>query len=418
MGGDSSVATDQFSHPYCNDLYVPVGEPRMNSERKDASAPTNNLKLYERRPNLLKSAFSGIWSVRLPASIAPIPRTGHFYVYDQDEHRLFVGYGIDSQNQTMSDLWCLDTHTHKWNKIRLTGSIYSGRSGSRAIILKNPNSNPNNTNFNNNFANDSDNTETSQICRLIIFGGFAEQSYYADLHAIDIMSDGTGIVSPISTTGEAPSPRSSPIFVKYEKYIYLWGGFNGEWPTSLHVLDLETLNWTEHPQDIAGRITVPGVILQNRYFAYGGSKSGGMIVLDFESRNILLTPTTGSEPPSGVLGSGMALVERYLFFFGGKAASNWTLMYACDIEKMWWFVFHVMPDGDTVSIADGTISELGLFMLPRIHSFAVCYVREMRQIMACLGAPEKDPPPLFIVNIGEAMGVIHLREDMLDMIPK
>jgi hypothetical protein len=80
---------------------------------------------------------------------------------------------------------------------------------------------------------------------------------------------------------------------------------------------------------------------------------------------------------------------------------------------MWWFVFHVMPDGDSVSIADGSISEMGLFMLPRLHSFGMCYVQERREIMAFLGSPERDPPPLFVVSVGEALSVIHLREDMI-----
>jgi hypothetical protein len=88
-------------------------------------------------------------------------------------------------------------------------------------------------------------------------------------------------------------------------------------------------------------------------------------------------------------------------------------MYACDVTRMWWFVFHIMPDGETVSLADGSVSQLGLFMLPRIHSCAICYAEEKRQIVAFLGYPEKDPPPLFVVSCGEALGVINLRDDML-----
>jgi hypothetical protein len=80
---------------------------------------------------------------------------------------------------------------------------------------------------------------------------------------------------------------------------------------------------------------------------------------------------------------------------------------------MWWFVFHVVPDDDTVVVADGSVSESGLFMLPRIHSFGMCYVKETRQIVAFLGYPEKEPPPIFIVACGEALSVLSLRDDML-----
>ena len=83
---------------------------------------------------------------------------------------------------------------------------------------------------------------------------------------------------------------------------------------------------------------------------------------------------------------------------------------------MWWFVFHIMPDGDTVSVADGTISNLGLFMFPRSHSFAVCYVKERREIIAFLGSPERDPPPISVLSIEEALSILHLREDLMSMI--
>jgi hypothetical protein len=61
-------------------------------------------------------------------------------------------------------------------------------------------------------------------------------------------------------------------------------------------------------------------------------------------------------------------------------------------------VFHVVPDGETVSIADEQISQSGLFMLPRIHSFGICCEERARQIIAFLGHPEKDLSPLFIIQ--------------------
>ena len=387
MGAEESSTPNVSSRPYESEVYVPIGEPRLNNERQDAVfGGSNSLRSLDKHQNLFKSAFSGIWTVKLPNSIAPVPRTGHFYCYDDETHRCFIGYGIDASNTPIDDFWILDTLSHKWRMVRLSGEVLPGRSGARALY---------------------------ENGKLLVYGGFANSVYLGDLHTIDVE---TGVVKTIVTTGDVPAPRASPVFVKFGENVYLWGGFNGEWPTDLHVLNLQTMNWTVYPQDIAGRITVPGVVYKDKYYAYGGSKSGGMLVLDFKSNSIYLVQTTGSDPPSGVIGSGIALVERYMFFFGGKAASDWTLMYACDIEKMWWFVFHVMPDGDTVSIADGAVSELGLFMLPRIHSFGVCYVKKNREIMAFLGSPIKDPPPLFIVNIGEAMSIIHLREDMIDMI--
>ena len=220
----------------------------------------------------------------------------------------------------------------------------------------------------------------------------------------------------VNTNGTPPSERSTPIVAIYGNKFFVWGGFNGEWPNELNVLDFATMTWSQVRQEVAGRTAVPSVIVGNMLVSYGGSKSGGMVMCNLDTGAMQVRQTVGAEPPSAVMGAGMVAIGKYVFFFGGKANSNWTLMYACDTKRMWWFVFHVMPDGETVSVADGSVSDLGLFMLPRIHSFGVCYVKEKRQIIAFLGHPEKDPPPLFIVSVGEAMSVIHLRDDMIDVL--
>jgi hypothetical protein len=41
------------------------------------------------------------------------------------------------------------------------------------------------------------------------------------------------------------------------------------------------------------------------------------------------------------------------------------------------------------------------------------YEHESRTVVGFLGHPEKEPPPLFAVACGEALGIIHLRDDML-----
>jgi hypothetical protein len=110
------------------------------------------------------------------------------------------------------------------------------------------------------------------------------------------------------------------------------------------------------------------------------------------------------------MGAGMVRADRYLFFSGGRANGDWSLMYACDLDRMPWFDFGVLPDGEAVSFADGSVS--GLLMLPRIHSFGMCYVAATRQIVAFLGTRRRTRP-LFVVDLSEALGVIHPREDMV-----
>jgi hypothetical protein len=179
------------------------------------------------------------------------------------------------------------------------------------------------------------------------------------------------------------------------------------------VLDLTDMTWRQYPQGVLGRTCVPWVVVENILYSYGGSKGGGMLRLNLDTFEIEIRATIGVEPPPTVMGAGMVRIDNHLFFFGGRSDSEWTLAYACDIRRMRWFVFHVVPDGETVSLADGIVNDAGLFMLPRIHSFGFCYEKENREVIAFLGEPERDPPPFFRMALGEALSVINLREDMI-----
>jgi hypothetical protein len=246
--------------------------------------------------------------------------------------------------------------------------------------------------------------------QLVLFGGFSEPAYFGDLHTIDV---DTGEVVLLDTSGESPAPRSTPVVIAYSNKLYIWGGFNGELPTELNVLDFPSKVWRRYDHNVSGRTALSYVLHEHTIYSYGSSKNGGMLMIDLEANEITTRQTTGAEPPSAVMASGMVQIGKYAFFFGGRANTHWTLMYACDLSKLWWFVFHVKADGESVSVTDGCVSESGLFMLPRIHSFSMCYVAKTRKIIAFLGNPETDPPPLFIVAVGDAMAVIHLRDDLL-----
>ena len=380
MGSEQSTS----SRPLTTEGYVPVGEMRTYQEHMSGVHNRTILSQNETR-EVLKRPFTGTWSMRYPKSLAPVTRHGHFYCYDQPNHRAFMGYGNDAGESVLSDFWVLDTLTDTWKRIHTSGDKISARTGSRAVY---------------------------HMGKVFVFGGYSDPNYLSDLHTID---PETGFVTLITTTGDAPAPRTTPLFAAYGSYLYVWGGYNGEWPSDLHILNLETLVWTRTPQDIIGRVVSPGVIFEGRYYTYAGSKSAPMLILDFETGKLISQQTKGAEPPSETVGGRMTLVDKFMIYFGGKANSNWTLVYACDLTKMWWFVFHIAPDEETVTLADGAVSDLGLFLLPRIHSFGVCYVPEKREIVAFMGS-KTDPPPLFVLSIGDAMAVINLREDMLGML--
>ena len=385
MGSDSSSVEASSVRPYTNNLYMPVTSTRFDDERRETVTPSNRCSVRQ-TSRILKMGFAGIWSDIIPSSLPPIPRTGNFSAYDAENHIVYIGYGIANNDELLSDVWSLNTLTLQWSNVKLSGTLFSPRSGSRALFHDG---------------------------KIIIFGGYSEPDYYSDLHFIDVS---TGIVSPIETTGDLPQPRTSPILALYNNKFYVWGGYNGQWPSSLSVLDLNSLIWTEYPTEISGRTNIPFIQIDNIVYSYGGSRSGGLLLLDLDNNNVRVEKTRGAEPPYSVMGSGMVQIEKFLIFFGGRASSNWTLMYACDITKKWWFVFHVLPDGETVTYSDGTVSDTGIFMLPRIHDFGVIYEEQKRKIIAFLGAPERNPSPLFVVSVAPALSVIHLRDDMSDVL--
>jgi hypothetical protein len=355
---------------------------RYHHERDSISASHSSCRTSH-RTKIVSTGFSGLWSVIAPNSLGPCPRTGHFTVYDEPNHLAYVGHGLTADNTTLFDCWVVDLFTLTWKRLPLHGETLPGRTGTRGALVGK---------------------------HLVLFGGYSDPIYFGDLHTINIE---TGEVKVVVTTGPLPTSRSTPIVTAYSGRLYVWGGFNGAWPTELSVLDFSNMSWHVHEQNIAGRTAVPHIIVDNFLYSYGGSKSGGMIALNLDTFSMEVRPTAGAEPPRGVIGSGMVRAGRFAFFFGGRDVTRSTLMYACDLTRMWWFVFHVAPDGETVSAADGMISEAGLFLLPRIHSYGMCYLPQTKQIVAFLGAPEKEPPPFFMVDIGEAMAIINLRDDLI-----
>lgn len=336
--------------------------------------------------SLLRTEFRGIWSIVNPNCFSPPPRSGHFTVYSQETHTCYIGYGISNTDTIFSDLWAFNSLKLTWREIPLTGDQILPRSGSKADLYGN---------------------------LLIIFGGYSQPDYFSDLHVIDVT---TGIRTRVQTNGEQPEPRSSSIIQAYNNKIFIWGGFNGHYPSDLSVLDMSTRTWAHYPQEVEGRSAVAACLVGNELYCYGSHRSNGLVIINLNTNSVRIAPTFGSEPNSSVTGAGMIKADHFLFFFGGKSRSDYTLLYALDLTKLWWFIFHLTPDGKTVSIADGNLSDIGLFMVPKMFHFSMFYDQTSREIFAFLGQPEKDPPPVAVLKIGEALGSLHIRDDLLDMI--
>ena len=363
-------------------IYQPLNGSRLMNEDDFQIAPESGGVRH-----VLNTAFSGIWSINHPDCISPPARCGHFTFEDKEKQRVYIGYGQTVDSKPLTDIWVMDIPTQTWSEIKISNP-FSPRNGSRAVGFRNT---------------------------LIVFGGFYKDKYFNDIFVINL--DTKGCIE-LQTNGERPEPRSTPIIGVWKESLYIWGGFNSGWPNSLSVLDLRSLNWSHYPQEIHGRTSIPYVQIEEKIYAYGCSKTNGLIEINMETRTVSEIKTTGAPPPSETMSGTMVKMEQYLLYFGGKKDSQTMLVYALDLTRMWWFVFFITPDNNTISLCDGTVSESGLFLLPRLHSVSAVYDHQKKEVIAFLGSPMADPIPHNVLRVGEAFGFLNLRDDMLDALSK
>ncbi|OHT15290.1 Kelch motif family protein [Tritrichomonas foetus] len=374
-----------------------VANPHLTLVSNYRSGHFESLKSATHRTLYIRSAFYGIWSLNIPNCLNPPSRSGQFCVYDKENQNAYIGYGIDRNGNALNDVWRLDVENNTWHQLRLSGDYIEPRSGARAFLYKD---------------------------LIYVFGGFRDPNYFSNLHTIDIY---TGKVTILQFDGIEPSPRSTPIMSIQNDKIYVWGGYyTGNFPTELNIFDIKYDSnnnsnnvhgtWRQVKQDITGRTAANCVLYKGMVYSYGGSRSPELLCIDLEKELCFSIKTKGAEPPPDILNAQMVLVENFAFFIGGRKEVEYTFIYVCDLERKWWFVFHVKPDGLTVTTSDGYVNEYGLFMVPCLHSFALFYRENKKELVMTLGAPLIDPPPISIFSIGIALGVLHLRDDMFDML--
>lgn len=336
-------------------------------------------------PERYMPPFAAKWHRIIPESIEyPTARTGHFYSYYPNKDWAITGCGATAQHSLLDDIWALDLRTFKWMRLNITGSHISPRTGAKSTIIGDT---------------------------LYVFGGFCDPVYFNELYAIDLTNFAC---SKIEGAGDIPSPRNAPLFSNFQDRLYVWGGYDGGWPSDLFVFDTHTSNWTKYPQSATGRSGQTFATIGQYIYCYMSAKNGGMYVVNMETNEVKQYQTSGCEPEDpNLLNAGLVPVDHYLFLLGGKSTNNFTLLYACDVIKMNWFLFYLIPDDETVNLRDGYINEEFNFMVPRTASMGIVYSPKSRRIVTFLGRPiEEDPPPIHIYDLDDAYAIIHLQHDM------
>ncbi|KAI3975257.1 hypothetical protein MKX01_033497 [Papaver californicum] len=163
---------------------------------------------------------------------------------------------------------------------------------------------------------------------IVIFGGEdASRSLLNDLHILDLE---TMTWDDIDTVGMPPSPRSDhAAAVHAERYLLIFGG--GSHATcfnDLHVLDLETMEWSRPKQQgsiPAPRAGLAGITVGENWFIVGGgdNKSGASETVVLNMSTLVWSVVTTVQGRVPIASEGLSLVvssynsEDILVAFGG-----------------------------------------------------------------------------------------------------
>ena len=387
MGADESVQRQGRERAFDTFMYAPVTTHRREADYTARFMPANNPRTVQKTKEtapLLNTAYRGVWSMTMPTTLGPAARMGQCTVYDKQKDALVIAYGVDGSGTHFNDAWALDLHTLTWRLV--SRSLLEPRAYASAVLVDR---------------------------FMIVFGGACHNTFFADLHAINV---DTGEVIRIPFGGDAPCARTSPMLFERGGRLFLWGGYDGTAQAGVYTIDVKGGNWSLISQTHSGLPAPACCIHDDVCYVFGGVDGSPMSIFEPELGTFRPMPCLGTEPPVDLARCALVSGDEFIFLVGGEASFDYMHLFALEVRRNWWFAFHVRPDNDTLSTSDGIVNKIGLFMLPREHSASVVYSPRERELVGVLGSRMREPPPIFRVHIGEALAVIHLRSDMLEVL--
>ncbi|GMJ11186.1 acyl-CoA binding protein 4 [Hibiscus trionum] len=241
----------------------------------------------------------GSKSVEPPSTVNITPCAGHSLIPWENKLLSIAGHTKDPSETIRVKTFDLQTGT--WSMLKTYGKAPVARGGQSVTLAG---------------------------TTLVIFGGQdANQTLLNDLHILDLE---TLTWDEIDAVGVPPSPRSGhAAAIHAERYLLIFGG--GSHATcfnDLHVLDLQTMEWSRPAQQ--GEIPVPraghaGVTVGENWFIVGGgdNKSGALETVVLNMSTLAWSVVTSVEGRVPLASEGLSLVvgslngEDILISFGG-----------------------------------------------------------------------------------------------------
>ncbi|KAL3838265.1 hypothetical protein ACJIZ3_022856 [Penstemon smallii] len=232
--------------------------------------------------------------------VKSIPATsGHSMI--KWERRLFLLAGLSKNVTDRVTVWFIDLESQNCGVVETFGNVPVARSGQSVTLFGS---------------------------KLIMFGGEdRNRRLLNDVHVLDLE---TMTWSAVETTQTPPTPRFDHTAALHaERYLFIFGGCSHSiFFNDLHVLDLETMEWSQ-PQIqgdmVTGRAGHAGVAVDGNWFIVGGgdNKSGALETLVINMSKLavsVLTSVKGRDPlASEGISVSAALIggENFLVTFGG-----------------------------------------------------------------------------------------------------
>lgn len=373
------------STAYLKAVGAPPMFPSKRSKQEYKSTASSKSVVSMTRP-MSKPPFSCTWSVHYPPGPSPVSRCGQCQIYDEQTDSLVIAYGVNPAGEFLNDMWILDLNTLVWRLV--PAKLHQPRTNARAIKFNR---------------------------EMLIFGGSCGRTYFSDLHSVNL---DTGVVTNFDSS--PVSPRENVLLFVNEDSLFVWSGFCDQISIELDIFDFESRKWSVRDLEReTGRRAATFVADPNNEcdYIFGSTKGHPVTRFDREKQSFEVMKCLGTAPPPELTNAMLAIAGSLMFVFGGEYTdSNYSYLYALDLNRLRWFPFYVLPDNNTTSYEDGEISKQEIFKLPRQHSGCFAYSKKRRSLISTMGSLFLEPSPISIINVGSAIGILNHRSDLLDML--
>ncbi|KAL0403611.1 UNVERIFIED_CONTAM: Acyl-CoA-binding domain-containing protein 4 [Sesamum radiatum] len=215
--------------------------------------------------------------------------------------RLLLLAGLSKNTADRVTVWFIDLESHNCGVAETFGNVPVARSGQSVTLFGS---------------------------KLIMFGG--EDWNRRLLNDVNVLDLETMTWSAVETTQTPPTPRFDHVATLHaERYLFVFGGCSHSvFFNDLHVLDLETMEWSQ-PQ-VQGALVTPraghaGIAVEGNWFIVGGgdNKSGALETLVINLSKLVVSVVTSVKGRDPLASEGISISsaslggENFLVTFGG-----------------------------------------------------------------------------------------------------